>query len=570
VIVSFLPTLLPALLLVPAAHSEDSVEATSPPGLIALKGGRTTIGSTVKEIEKLVVGLPEARQRVRPLDAETPQHTRDVLPFLLGVTEVTNEQYAKFVDATTHRPPLEWGEEPIDAARQAFLQKQAEENNERRERGEALVKGKFEAAEWWSKNWKESPWAVPEGSELRPVVRVNFADVLAYCLWAGVRPPTEFEYQHACRGAEKDPYPWGTDWVDGKYCASREMKQVKVSSPAGSFDEGKSRDGLFDLAGNVWEWTSSPFVAYPKFRKNKYKIEGKKEAVPEPRWDGNKRVVVGGSFGTSRIAVRCTTRRGSDRAEMTQALGFRIAASTQSGKDIANSLWISEVRASEARPGGVRYEPDAAMAMERWISAPPAEGAPEGYGVIAGYEHVAFVPVGELEESSDAGYRRLSLSEPQQLGFVSIAMPMVEPALEPGVYFIAFRASGDSRAVAEETTEEEGAQEAAGDEGEDPLEGLINFEVDNILFFDGRTGEFAGKVEIDGVSFGKPTKFVGFSPIVRQVWVQDPDDEDEQIQVPENWLKLRMELPTKVKSRVLGLDLLVKPAPEFFDAEWRK
>ena len=138
----------------------------APPGLIHIKGGSTFIGSNKKDIENLLKELPGAASRaLRALDAETPQHRLSVNPFHMGLTEVTNEQYAVFVTATGHRPPEDWGNEAINTAQREFLNEQGKKRQEAQADGRPIpARVEFERDGWWLENWKQSPWAIPEAS----------------------------------------------------------------------------------------------------------------------------------------------------------------------------------------------------------------------------------------------------------------------------------------------------------------------------------------------------------------------------------------------------------------------
>ncbi len=97
----------------PSHPTQSARRRAAPPGMVEIKGGRTYIGSTVKDIKAILVEFPTAKVSLRPLDAETPQNRVDVPTFFLQVNELTNEQYRVFVIATGHRPPRDWGQEAI-------------------------------------------------------------------------------------------------------------------------------------------------------------------------------------------------------------------------------------------------------------------------------------------------------------------------------------------------------------------------------------------------------------------------------------------------------------------------
>ena len=144
---------------------------------------------------------------------EQPVHTVAVQPFLIDRTEVTNEQYFKFVQETGHRAPSHW-----------------ENGTFRRNEGRL------------------------------PVVNVSWQDASDYAQWAGKRLPTEAEWEFAARGTEARLYPWGSKWETGR-ANVRDGGSGRIV-PAGSYPEGASKFGVLDMSGNVWEWTSSELTSY--------------------------------------------------------------------------------------------------------------------------------------------------------------------------------------------------------------------------------------------------------------------------------------------------------------------
>ena len=133
--------------------------------------------------------------------------------FYLDVTPVTNEQFKVFLDATGYRPQDE------DANR--FLS-----------------------------HWRND--RIPRGEERHPVVYVSWLDARAYCTWAGLRLPTEAEWEKAARGTDGRKYPWGR--VEPTATHANFGRRDGATTPVGAFPDGASPYGILDLAGNVWEW----------------------------------------------------------------------------------------------------------------------------------------------------------------------------------------------------------------------------------------------------------------------------------------------------------------------------
>lgn len=427
------------LLLLPAAFTCPPQKAgEAPPGMVFVEGGTTKIGSTVEQIEE----LGAAHEKMFPsLVRETPQYTERVEDFYLMVNEVTNEQYAAYVEASGSQPPWTWGEKATNEARQAFLEEQnAAIQAARAEGKQPPTRSTFDAAGWWAKNWEGKEWEVPSGQATVPVTYVTYKDASNYARWAGMRLMTEPEYQRAGRGKGEGVYPWGEDPIDKERAATSESR---LSAPlkVGSLPKGATESGIHDLVGNVWEWTSSPFSAYPKYKDFSIQIgKGSLErTIPGvTQWDANKRVTVGGSFQNDQVVARLTVRRGAARDEATNSLGFRCAASKVPGADIAEVVLKDDVPPN-TRPEGVEYDPTKTLATDRWISE-PGSAPVENYAVVSSYDYAMFVPTIEVDASSMNDLREDSTEvAPITMGVFSTTVPMIEPELSPGTYIVAFR-----------------------------------------------------------------------------------------------------------------------------------
>ncbi len=150
---------------------------------------------------------------------EGPPHEVRVDDFYIDLYETTNAHFQAYLDATGAKPPLLW-------------------------RG-----GIF-----------------PEAIANHPVVYVSWHDAEAFCSWAGKRLPHEKEWEKAARGTDGQQFPWGNKFdIKNANTPARwkTLEEFGDTTPVGAFTAGVSPYGVFDTSGNVWEWTSSWYNAYP-------------------------------------------------------------------------------------------------------------------------------------------------------------------------------------------------------------------------------------------------------------------------------------------------------------------
>lgn len=281
---------------------------------------------TDTQIKQSMVLIPEADFMMGADDElsrpdELPRHRVLLDPFWMDETEVTNAQFANFVKeakyVTTAEKKPDWEE----------LKKQLPDGTPKPD-DSVLVPGSLvfnspgkgveldNFYQWWlwvpGASWMKpiGPGSSIEGLDDHPVIHVSWLDANEYCKWAGKRLPTEAEWEWAARGGLKDePYSWGSEQIDkgspkantwdGKFPNVNTQKDgFKVTAPVKSFPPNEY--GLYDMAGNVWEWTAD------WYRNDYYEMSNKPEGIknpkgPEDSYDpvepfAEKRVQRGGSF----------------------------------------------------------------------------------------------------------------------------------------------------------------------------------------------------------------------------------------------------------------------------------
>lgn len=261
---------------------------------------------------------------------ERPQHRATVKPFNIDPCAVTNAEFAHFAQATGYETTAET---PIDpdissgmppeyfAAGSLVFQ---------------ITDGPVDLSDF--RNWwafvPGTDWRHPEGPDSsitdrmdHPVVQVSLHDALAYAAWAGKSLPQEAEWEFAARDGVYSTYPWGDELTpDGKIYANtwqgafpwqNEMvSDAPFSVPADAFEP--SRYGLFNMIGNVWEWTLDEFKAAHD--------PGKSCCTPARAVGSTNYVVKGGSFLCAPSyckRYRASARSPQEARSSTNHLGFR-------------------------------------------------------------------------------------------------------------------------------------------------------------------------------------------------------------------------------------------------------
>jgi hypothetical protein len=167
---------------------------------------------------------------------------------------------------------------------------------------------------------------------------------------------------------------------------------------------------------------------------------GKEKLSALVAWNGGQRVVVGGSYATdSSNAARIATRRPTARDQSAEAMGFRIAASTTPGADIAAGVMS---KAIEWLPTDATYDETKTAICDRWTSEGGTAKVP-GYSMITGYDYVLFVPAVGLDFAALGVLEQASVEKgPIPMGVIATSKPMVSPNLPAGLYPVALRGLG--------------------------------------------------------------------------------------------------------------------------------
>ena len=287
---------------------------------------------------------------------EYPKHAVKIDSFWIDEHEVTNAEFAAFVEATGY---VTTAEKPISKEElMAAMPPGSPEPDSLDLLPGSLVFVPTTTAvdlndwsQWWSfergASWRhpEGPGSDIKGKEQYPVVHVSWDDAQAYAKWAGKRLPTEAEWEYAARGGLKNqPFPWGSEtpqkskgrtniWNGHFPYENTQADGFYGTAPVKSFAANGYK--LYDVAGNVWEWTADWYDIdyYSRVKPGTLNPEGSR-TPNDPADDPHnvKRVIRGGSFMCSdeycrgyRVSARMKTTPTSGLSN----LGFRCARSAK-------------------------------------------------------------------------------------------------------------------------------------------------------------------------------------------------------------------------------------------------
>lgn len=215
---------------------------------------------------RFLMGSDPAKD-IHTFEDEMPRLRLYLPTYKISRVPVTNAQYKLFLTITEHRPPPHWDSSEI-----------------------------------------------PDGKENHPVVNVTWHDAIAFCEWAGVRLPSEMEWEKAARGDDGRLYPWGNEPPDQTRCNFDLILGMTVA--VGSYPAGASPYGVLDMSGNTWEWTATAWLdSY-----DDYLAELEKHSTMALR-----RVLRGGGFRDLEF-VRAASRSWDLPNQHYRDLGFRVVA----------------------------------------------------------------------------------------------------------------------------------------------------------------------------------------------------------------------------------------------------
>ncbi len=315
--------------------SNSIPKSSAHPGMIYIIGGTFMMGADNKQ------AAPD----------EYPKHKVTLDGFWIDITEVTNAQFARFVKLTGYITTAEQKPDWHELKKQLPPGTQKPDDN-------LLVPASLvfnqpnkkvplnDYSQWWvwkkGANWKypHGPGTTIKGKGNYPVVHISWYDAIAYCKWCHKRLPTEAEWEWAARGGLQNKiYPWGNEPVDagkpkantwqGYFPYKNTLKdKFFYTAPVKSF--APNGYGLYDMAGNVWEWCADYY--FDKYYLTINKPGGTKNPLgPAKSYDNEepyakKRVIRGGSFlcnDSYCSGYRVSRRMKSTEDSGMEHLGFR-------------------------------------------------------------------------------------------------------------------------------------------------------------------------------------------------------------------------------------------------------
>ena len=255
--------------------------------MVLMRGGSIQMGIDAAEISQFekIFGIPDPQL----FQDEAPKHRVTVDHFYIDKYLVTNKQFKSFTDANPEWQP---GRVPPQLDNGNYL-----------------------------KHWT-TPAALATKAN-HPTVNVNRYAAMAYCRWAGKRLPSEAEWEFAARGGLDVIFPWGNEPAD-KTRANYGDSGLGITSPVGTYPPNPA--GLFDMAGNVWQFLLDEWKPYPSTSRNSPAPAGKR-ALDSTEFlkVKTRRVIRGGSLGGAPVNLWVEYRDSHPPNGSREFVGFRCA-----------------------------------------------------------------------------------------------------------------------------------------------------------------------------------------------------------------------------------------------------
>jgi iron(II)-dependent oxidoreductase len=270
-----------------AAPAPDRT-APAPGTMVRFPGGTVELGTD---------------DRTMAYDNERPRHTVALDPFWIGAHPVTNGEYLSFVEGGGYDALGAWSETGWAWKNEAGL---------------TAPKYWARTRQGWTERFMDH---VAPLDPSRPVCHVCYWEAEAYAGWAGLRLPTEAEWEAAAAWdpatREKRAYPWGSQEPEPENANLDQL--LFETTPVGCYPAGASPIGCWDMIGNVWEWTSSDFAGYSGYCSFPYR------EYSEVFFGDEYKVLRGGSWATRPGAIRSTFRNWDFPIRRQIFSGFRCA-----------------------------------------------------------------------------------------------------------------------------------------------------------------------------------------------------------------------------------------------------
>ena len=298
----------------PSASTGSTVETTQ---MVRFAGGSFTMGSLPDESSAAFFycqQLSPAECVREVFEREQPAHRVTLSPFFIDATEVTNEQFAAFLN---QRRDL-----TIDAAYQRLVSA-----------GSTLYADLYPMFGHGGLVHADGRYSALRGFEQRPVTQITWDAADAYCKSVGKQLPTEAQWEFAARATQNFRFPWGFDEprCDGVALARGKQRLCSNIPPAPAdvrtSTQDRSPQGVYDLAGNVSEWVQDEFVErYAACPAPCLDPLGRlSDSERAARSHGDLRVVRGGDWSGLSVFARAAARSRILRTRVTGSVGFRCA-----------------------------------------------------------------------------------------------------------------------------------------------------------------------------------------------------------------------------------------------------